>query len=106
MERGVRPMGDWSILMTLSSLSIPYISRCFPGTSYARFRSLASLLYRISFMSELLPEPETPVTQVNTPVGMSTSTDFRLLAAAPRIFSQPDGFLLSRGTGINSEPLR
>ena len=33
----------------------------------------------MSFTSELLPDPETPVTQTNTPSGISTSTFLRLL---------------------------
>ena len=43
---------------------------------------------RMPFTSELLPEPETPVTQTNVPSGISASTFFRLLCDAPRIFSQ------------------
>src|SRR6476469_9972901 len=35
-------------------------------------------------ISELLPEPATPVTTTNTPSGMSTSTSRRLLVLAPR----------------------
>src|SRR6478736_703204 len=34
--------------------------------------------------SELLPEPETPVTTTSTPSGTSTSTSCRLFAVAPR----------------------
>ena len=44
IERGVRPIGDWSILMTLSNWSSPWISLCLPGMVLARFRSLASCL--------------------------------------------------------------
>src|SRR4028119_1608687 len=36
-------------------------------------------------ISELLPEPATPVTTTSTPSGMSTSTPRRLCAVAPRI---------------------
>src|SRR5882724_10679019 len=36
------------------------------------------------WISELLPEPATPVTTHNTPSGMSTSTSWRLCAVAPR----------------------
>src|SRR6187401_1234422 len=42
-------------------------------------------------MSELLPDPATPVTTTSTPSGMSTSTFFRLCARAPRIFITPEG---------------
>ena len=43
------------------------------------------------WMSELLPDPATPVTTTSTPSGMSTSTSCRLLALAPRTSSAPDG---------------
>src|ERR671911_1095107 len=44
------------------------------------------------WISELLPEPATPVTTASTPSGMSTSTSRRLCLSAPRTFSTPDGF--------------
>src|ERR671931_1736874 len=43
------------------------------------------------WISELLPEPATPVTTVSTPSGMSTSTSCRLWVEAPRTSSFPDG---------------
>ena len=42
-------------------------------------------------ISELLPEPATPVTTTSTPSGMSTSTSCRLWVSAPRTSSAPDG---------------
>src|SRR5215475_14665528 len=42
-------------------------------------------------ISELLPEPATPVTTTSTPSGMSTSTPRRLCVPAPRTSSTPDG---------------
>src|SRR5581483_9383797 len=42
-------------------------------------------------ISELLPEPATPVTTQRTPSGMSTSTPRRLCVVAPRIGSRPVG---------------
>src|SRR5260370_37900947 len=42
-------------------------------------------------ISELLPDPATPVTTASTPSGMSTSTSWRLWALAPRTSSTPDG---------------
>src|ERR687891_2610769 len=41
-------------------------------------------------ISELLPEPATPVTTQSTPSGMSTSTPWRLWVDAPRISSAPE----------------
>src|ERR671932_2604959 len=43
------------------------------------------------WMSELLPEPATPVTTTSTPRGMSTSTSCRLCVQAPRTSRTPDG---------------
>src|SRR3954453_22060071 len=36
------------------------------------------------WISELLPDPATPVTTTSTPIGMSTSTSCRLFVSAPR----------------------
>src|SRR5215813_7126577 len=44
------------------------------------------------WMSELFPDPATPVTTTSTPSGMSTSTSRRLWVLAPRTSSAPDGF--------------
>src|SRR5919205_3938937 len=42
------------------------------------------------WISELLPEPATPVTTQSTPSGMSTSTSRRLCVEAPRISRVPE----------------
>ena len=42
------------------------------------------------WISELLPEPATPVRTQSTPSGMSTSTSCRLCVDAPRTSSAPD----------------
>ena len=55
---------------------------------------------------ELLPDPETPVTTVMIPSGISTSISLRLLTRAPRTLIHPEGFLRSEGTGMNLVPLR
>src|ERR687895_2985128 len=41
------------------------------------------------WISELLPEPATPVTTTSTPSGISTSTSCRLFVDAPRIDRVP-----------------
>src|SRR4030088_1778445 len=43
------------------------------------------------WISELLPDPATPVTTTSTPSGMSTSTSWRLWVLAPRTSSAPEG---------------
>ena len=85
LERGVRPIGDWSTWMILSSWLRPRIVVCRPGCWRARCSRLPTALNRTSLTSVDLPEPLTPVTAVSTPSGTLTSIDFRLLAAAPRI---------------------
>ena len=72
----------------------------------ARFKDFARCLYRISFTRELFPEPDTPVTHVNTPSGISTSIFLRLFSLAPLTVIQPVGFLRFAGTGILILPLR
>src|ERR671917_755173 len=42
------------------------------------------------WISELLPDPATPVTTHSTPRGMSTSTSRRLFVDAPRTSSAPE----------------
>src|SRR5258707_4061562 len=44
------------------------------------------------WISELLPDPATPVTTTSTPSGISTSTSFKLCVWAPRTSMTPDGF--------------
>ena len=83
LERGVRPMGDWSMLITLSSSSSPVISLHRPAFSRLRYRRWPRTLYRVSMTSVDFPEPDTPVTQVITPSGIATSTFFRLFSDAP-----------------------
>ena len=43
-ERGVRPMGDWSISMTLSSASVPKMVSCLPAASCAPLKHLRQFL--------------------------------------------------------------
>src|SRR5829696_9649273 len=69
-EREFAPTADWS--MTIAS---GWAGRNTPS------------------MSELLPDPATPVTTVRTAVGTSTSTPWRLLSRASRIGNQPVGVL-------------
>jgi hypothetical protein len=58
--RGVRPMGLWSTLMTLSKCSMPSISSC-GGRLFVRAVELrATAAYSVSLTSVLLPEPDTP----------------------------------------------
>src|SRR6185295_6136666 len=82
-ERGVRPLGLWSTLTTLSNLSSTSISSKGAGSAELEYRWRAAARYRVSFTSVDLPEPETPVTQVRSPTGTVNVTPFRLLPRAP-----------------------
>jgi len=56
-----------------------------------------------------LPPPDTPVTQVNRPPGISPVTVFRLLPVAPLIFSiflRSTGRRPSGGSSISRSPVR
>ena len=50
----------------------------------APFNALAAAVNRVSLINVDLPEPETPVTHVISPAGMSMSTFRKLLPVAPR----------------------
>src|SRR5215813_9500293 len=61
------------------------------------------------WISELLPEPATPVTTTSTPSGMSTSTFLRLWVLAPRTFITPEGLrtlALSEARSLRWRPVR
>src|SRR6187455_1295875 len=47
------------------------------------------------WISELFPEPATPVTTTSTPSGMSTLTFWRLWVFAPRTLSMPVGLRIA-----------
>ena len=86
-ERGVLPIGDWSITMILSIFSEPIIFLWHPTLSLCLFvRSSYNPRYNILFTSVLFPEPDTPVTHINLPNGNSTSMFLRLFSLAPIIF--------------------
>src|SRR5690606_26813813 len=68
---------------TLSNRSSPSISRYGAGVCEAPLISWAASANRVSLISADLPEPDTPVTQVNRPAGISRSTFLRLLPQAP-----------------------
>ena len=78
----MRPIGDWSMSITLSICSSPAMASCAPG-SLVRSVDLAcaSARYRMSLTSVDLPLPETPVTTVSRPSGNSTSMFFQIVLA-------------------------
>lgn len=54
-ERGVLPIGDWSMFIILSMFSSPFISLHLPGFSEAPFNSFAIVLYSTSFTNVDFP---------------------------------------------------
>src|ERR1700704_75128 len=92
--------------MILSSCSTPVIRRCAPGRCFARCSRLATALWRISLTRVDLPEPETPVTQQNTPSGTFTSMSARLCCVAPSISTYPLGRRRRFGGSIAGVPGR
>ncbi len=51
-ERGVLPIGDWSMFIILSMFSSPFISLHLPGFSEAPFNSFLLLCYIILHLQE------------------------------------------------------
>src|SRR6185369_12164424 len=62
---------------------MPSTAACAAGSSCERYSVRATAAYSVSLTSVDLPEPDTPVTQVNRPTGNATLTLFRLLPLAP-----------------------
>jgi ABC-type polar amino acid transport system ATPase subunit len=68
---------------------------------------LAKVGSTISFTKLDFPLPETPVTQLISPTGISTSTFFKLFCLQPYTFNHlPSGAFLTVGTGILLLPAR
>ena len=66
-ERGVRPIGDWSMSITLSKCSSPSTLSWGAGAAEALFSRRAAARYSVSMVKVDLPPPETPVMQVKVP---------------------------------------
>ncbi len=95
--------------MHLSNCSSPAIAPCAAASSVlAPFSAVAASGYSVLLTSVDLPEPDTPVTQVNSPTGIAAVTFFRLLPFAPRSTSWRLGSRGVRraGSGIARRPAR
>ena len=83
LDLGVLPIGDWSILITLSRLSKPSIfSHLISLESFDLFNIKELIGSNVWFIKDDLPDPETPVIQVNNPTGISTVISFKLFSDA------------------------
>ena len=78
-------MGDWSICTTLSIWLTPRRLVCGPGLAAIPPSRRTSARASVSFNSELLPDPLTPVTHTNAESGNCTLTFLRLLVVTPSI---------------------
>src|SRR3972149_3198069 len=91
LERGVRPIGLWSIRIARERYSLPVkdaqlnisLVRYFLSNRPCRF------LWSISYMKEDLPEPETPVMQTILPNGTFALRFLILKIFPPTTFSSP-----------------
>lgn len=96
------------MLIILSILFNPFTALHLPGFSFDPFSSFAIVLYKTSLTSVDFPEPETPVTQLNTLSGNLTLIFFKLFSVAPCTSITLDFtyFLLFLGTSIFFLPLK
>src|SRR5690554_6246689 len=103
-ERGVRPIGLWSISTTLSSCLSPSILLCSAAFNVvALFKAVAANGIKVRLIKVDFPEPETPVIQVINPSGMVKSTLFRLLPLAPISLSSRSLLYGVRSAGMAME---
>ena len=71
------------LIIILSIFFNPFTPLYFPGFSFEPFSSFAIVLYNTSLTNVDFPEPDTPVTQLNTPSGNVTVIFFKLFSVAP-----------------------
>ena len=103
----MRPMGLWSMSMTLSMSSMPSSFLYGPTGRLERCTALVSAGASVSVTSDDLPEPETPVTTVSVPSSTLAFTFLRLFAQAPVIFMAPRrGLRRLAGSAICLRPVR
>ena len=106
-DRGVRPIGDWSMSITLSNASMPSMRPCAPDFRRALWSRFLSARRITSLTSVDLPEPDTPVTATNRPTGISTSMFLQVVL--PRAADAQHLVARRRaapGTGIRRRPDR
>src|SRR3989338_7563745 len=73
-ERGVRPIGDWSIRIERARYSVPLnsLQLYILAVRYRLSNFAKRFLCSISYRNEDLPEPDTPVIATSLPRGIST----------------------------------
>ena len=80
----MRPIGDWSMSITLSRYSRPVTFSCAAGEDAGAVEvARGGGVERVDGEASTCPSRETPVTQVKVPSGIVAVTFLRLLAVAP-----------------------
>ena len=103
LDRGVRPIGDWSILMILSIWSRPVIRRCAPGAAWRGAGDCHRLVQHLVDERGLAGAGHAGNAQ-NTPSGNFTSTSCRLCWTRPRSRDSRPAAAACRGTAISRLP--
>lgn len=96
VERGVLPMGDWSMTTRRLKCSEPCTRR---GTPFFPGMSCLTAGMRQSRTRVDFPEPEGPEMQVSVPTGMFRVTLLRLCLSAPARTRCPVGTVLCPEAG-------
>ena len=93
----MRPIGDWSISITLSKYSSPDIDSNFPNVFFAPFSSFARFLYKISLIKEdfsSLSKRQKEILEVLKTLGKSSVIEFEEIAKLEaRIAENDDKYL-------------
>ena len=102
-ERGVRPIGFWSMSITLSKTSIPSTESWSPGLTRILLQPVRERLVDDLVHERRLARAGDAGHVMNFPTGNSTSMPFRLCIDAPRTVNEP--LSSSRRGGIAIVPL-
>ena len=97
VERGVLPMGDWSMTTRRLKCSVPCTRR---GISFFPERACLTAGMRQSRTRVDFPEPEGPEMQVNVPTGIFRVTLLRLCLSAPVRTRRSAGAVLRPEAGM------
>jgi hypothetical protein len=104
LERGVRPIGDWSNVDDfVEVITGPRCRRALPVPHGRGAGACAAAAYKVSLTKVDLPEPDTPVTQVSRPTGNATVTLRRLWPLAPWMVMALLGLGVPRGPRQRTE---
>ncbi len=104
MDRTLMPMGEASISFTWAMPSAVMLFTCAGKCSPFNFASSPGI--RLSNTIVVFPDPDTPVTTVSRPLGMSISRDFTVWIASVDRWSFPSSNMSSRAMGLSDTHIR